>query len=50
MFANPAYALGDYPLYQITVTATTGVAYTKDVRGSDVPHGHGPVAEDQRRR
>ena len=28
-FRNPAYVIGDYPLYQITVTATTGVAYTR---------------------
>jgi hypothetical protein len=28
-FTNPAYEIGDYPLYQLTVTGTTGVAYTR---------------------
>jgi hypothetical protein len=28
-FTNPAYALGDYPLYQIYARATTGFAVTR---------------------
>jgi hypothetical protein len=28
-FTNPAYTIGDYPLYEITATGTTGVAYTR---------------------
>ena len=52
-YRNPAYALGDYPLYQITVTATTGVAYTgrqrQRCRPASPSRGRRPMTTTARR-